>query len=408
MIRIRKYKESDAPAIASIYYNTIHTVNTRDYTEEQVNAWAPYDSVQDYSGWQEKLAKIQPFVATINDTVVGFAEFEPNGHIDCFYVHHEYQGKGIGSALMAYIFDEGKKQKIDRIYAEVSITAKPFFEAKGFKVVKEQTVNLRGVELTNFVMEINIMSNDMTNRTAYKSLCTEYYDLTKPYASGNELAFYTIRLQGKRILEAMCGSGRLLVPLLENGLAIDGVDYSKEMLASCKQRAAEKGLTPTLYEQSLEALQLPEKYDAIVIAIGSFQLIHPREKALLTLAKLKECLKPQGKLYIETFIPWEAMYENAEHEVCESNAKISDDEIIYLTSENNANKQEQYYSGKNEYKKIKNDTIISTENEEMVVCWYFRYEMQYLLEKAGFSSVIIHDVDFTQNPGGMIYEARND
>lgn len=153
MISIRKYKEADAPAIANIYYNTIHTVNTRDYTEKQVNAWAPYDSVQDYSGWQEKLAKIQPFVATINDTVVGFAEFEPNGHIDCFYVHHEYQGKGIGSALMAAIFEEGKKLQINRIYAEVSITAKPFFEAKGFKVVKEQTVTVRGVGMTNFVME---------------------------------------------------------------------------------------------------------------------------------------------------------------------------------------------------------------------------------------------------------------
>ncbi len=152
-IAVRKYKAEDAGSIAQLYYHTIHNINSHDYTEEQVNVWAPYDSVKDYSGWQEKLAKIQPFVATINDIVVGFAEFEPNGHIDCFYVHHEYQGKSIGSALMAAIFNEGKKQKINRIYAEVSITAKPFFEAKGFKVVKEQTVNLRGVELKNFVME---------------------------------------------------------------------------------------------------------------------------------------------------------------------------------------------------------------------------------------------------------------
>lgn len=243
------------------------------------------------------------------------------------------------------------------------------------------------------------------NNKAYKNLCTEYYDITKPYASGAEIDFYTNRLQGKKILEAMSGSGRLLIPLLKAGLAVDGVDYSAEMLASCKQRAEGKGLTPILYDQSLETLKLPEKYDAIIIAIGSFQLIHPRNKALLTLAKLKEHLKPQGKLYIETFIPWEAMYENAEHEVRESNAKISSDEIIYLRSENNANKQEQYYLEKNEYKKIKNDTIITTENEEMQVCWYFRYEMQYLLENSGFSNVIIYNVDFTQNPGGMIYEA---
>lgn len=152
MISIRKYRKTDAPAIANIYYNTIHTVNTKDYTEEQVNAWAPSDSVGDYSGWQKKLDNIRPFVAEIEGVVVGFVEFEPNGHIDCFYVHHEYQGKGIGSALMTAVFEKAEEDKINRIFAEVSITAKPFFEAKGFKVVKEQTVILRGVELKNFVM----------------------------------------------------------------------------------------------------------------------------------------------------------------------------------------------------------------------------------------------------------------
>jgi len=153
IIHIRQYQESDAAAIANIYYNTIHKINNRDYSAEQINAWAPYASVENYSGWQAKLAKVKPFVAVINDTIVGFAEFEANGHIDCFYVHHEYQSKGIGSALMKAIFDKAEKQNIGRIYAEVSITAKPFFEEKGFNIVKEQTVTLRSVELNNFVME---------------------------------------------------------------------------------------------------------------------------------------------------------------------------------------------------------------------------------------------------------------
>ena len=89
----------------------------------------------------------------MNEVIVGFAEFEPSGYIDCFYVHHEYQGKGVGSALMVSIFGKAEQDDIKRIFAEVSITARPFFEAKGFKVVKEQTVTLRGVQLTNFVME---------------------------------------------------------------------------------------------------------------------------------------------------------------------------------------------------------------------------------------------------------------
>ncbi|WP_367608401.1 GNAT family N-acetyltransferase [Legionella sp. W05-934-2] len=152
-IQIRRYQDEDAECISKIYYHTIHTINAKDYTKEQIDVWAPWSSVQDYSGWKQKLEKIVPYVAVINDTVVGFAEFESNGHIDCFYVHHEFQGVGVGSALMAVIDQEAMNKSLARVYAEVSITAKPFFERKGFNVVKQQNVTIRGVSLTNYVME---------------------------------------------------------------------------------------------------------------------------------------------------------------------------------------------------------------------------------------------------------------
>lgn len=154
MIKVRKYKKEDAAALASIYYHTIHIINIGDYTEVQVNVWAPETS-KDTERWMKKWEKISPLVAVINEQPVGFAEFESTGHIDCFYVHHEYQGQGIGSLLMKSIYNEARKQDINRIFAEVSITARPFFELKGFKVVKQQTIVLQGVELNNFVMEKN-------------------------------------------------------------------------------------------------------------------------------------------------------------------------------------------------------------------------------------------------------------
>lgn len=152
-ILVRGYQDDDAEFLSKIFYHTIHTINARDYTKEQLDAWAPWSSVQDYSGWKEKLEKIKPFVALIDGEIVGFAEFEPNGHIDCFYVHHEFQGCGIGSALMKEIEKAATHNTLSRIYAEVSITAKPFFEKQGFSVVKQQTVAIRGAELTNYVME---------------------------------------------------------------------------------------------------------------------------------------------------------------------------------------------------------------------------------------------------------------
>ncbi len=152
-IQVRRYQDGDAKFLSQIYYNTIHTVNAKDYTKNQLDAWAPWSSVQDYSGWQEKLEKIKPYVALIDDIIVGFAEFEPTGHIDCFYVHHEFQGSGVGSALIHEIEKEAVDKSITRVYAEVSITARLFFEAKEFQVTKQQTVQIRGVELINFVME---------------------------------------------------------------------------------------------------------------------------------------------------------------------------------------------------------------------------------------------------------------
>lgn len=151
-VKIRKYQESDSRFLAEIYYHTIHNINIRDYSEEQVNAWAP-EICLELDGWKKKWKKLSPIVATIGDQIAGFAEFEDNGHIDCFYVHHLFQGKHVGSALIKEIEQQALQKNISKIFAEVSITAKPFFLKRGFQVTKNQIVTIRGVELSNFVME---------------------------------------------------------------------------------------------------------------------------------------------------------------------------------------------------------------------------------------------------------------
>jgi putative acetyltransferase len=151
-ISVRDYHPDDVQALANIYFNTIHKINIQHYTEEQVNVWAPTSSLET-EGWAKKFPRTKPIIATVGDQIVGFAEFEPNGHIDCFYCHHEWIGKGVGSSLIKEILQRAKTCHIHLIFAEVSITAKPFFEKWGFKVVTEQTIVRKGVELTNFKME---------------------------------------------------------------------------------------------------------------------------------------------------------------------------------------------------------------------------------------------------------------
>ena len=151
-IIIRQYIPDDAQQLANIFYYTIHNINIQDYTEDQINAWAPSSSLK-VTGWMKKWETIKPLIALMDNKIVGFTEFEANGHIDCFYVHHEYQRIGIGSSLMNEVFNKANDLNLKRLFADVSITAKPFFESKGFKVVTQQNKDIRGVILTNFAME---------------------------------------------------------------------------------------------------------------------------------------------------------------------------------------------------------------------------------------------------------------
>lgn len=151
-ISIRNYHPEDVEALANIYFNTIHRINIQHYTESQVDAWAPKSSLET-ERWATKFLKTKPIVAVAEGKIVGFAEFEPDGHIDCFYVHHEWIGKGVGAALMSEIFARAQSQNIDRIFVEASITAKPFFEKQGFVILSEQTVVIKDIKLTNYKME---------------------------------------------------------------------------------------------------------------------------------------------------------------------------------------------------------------------------------------------------------------
>ncbi|MCG9695308.1 GNAT family N-acetyltransferase [Vibrio sp. Isolate22] len=151
MVRIRNYQESDAKALWEIFFYTVRNVNIRDYSQEQVEAWAP--SGFDFALWQKRIDGLKPFVAELDGHIVGYTDLQPSGLVDHFFCHHEYQGRGVGRALMEHVFTIGQIRGVSRYFSEVSITARPFYERMGFKVVNDQQVDMRGVTLTNFVME---------------------------------------------------------------------------------------------------------------------------------------------------------------------------------------------------------------------------------------------------------------
>ena len=151
MLSIRDYTSNDIEQLWVLFFNTIRNINRRDYTQAQVEAWASEEVEPEL--WAKRMHGISPFVAEKNGVIVGYTDLQDDGLIDHFFVHFQYQGQGIGGALMNHVFEQGKERKIDRYHSHVSITARPFYEHFGFQVVNEETEEVRGEELNYFLVE---------------------------------------------------------------------------------------------------------------------------------------------------------------------------------------------------------------------------------------------------------------
>lgn len=151
MIVIRDYIDSDAQVLWELFFNTIRTINRRDYSQSQVEAWA-VDAL-DSEVWAKRMDGLSPFVAEIDGVIVGYTDLQSDGLIDHFFCHHEYQGKGVGRALMNHVMETGQSRGIQRYHSEVSITARPFYEHLGFQFVKEKIAEVRGQKLKYNIME---------------------------------------------------------------------------------------------------------------------------------------------------------------------------------------------------------------------------------------------------------------
>lgn len=96
-MELREYKSTDCEQIAQLFYNTVYSVNVKNYTEEQLNAWAT-GSV-DLQEWNHSFV-----VAVEDDEVVGFGDIDQSGYLARLYVHINYQGMGI--TLKNYVMEK--------------------------------------------------------------------------------------------------------------------------------------------------------------------------------------------------------------------------------------------------------------------------------------------------------------
>ncbi len=153
-MELRKYQQSDSKELTELFYNTVHTVNAKDYTKEQLNVWAT--GQVDLEKWNQSLQEHYSIVAVDDNIIVGFGDIDETGYLDRLYVHADYQGKGIATAICNQL--EQAVQGNITTYA--SFSAKPFLKKRGYKVAKEQQVERQGIFLTNFYMKKEIYENN--------------------------------------------------------------------------------------------------------------------------------------------------------------------------------------------------------------------------------------------------------
>jgi SAM-dependent methyltransferase len=243
---------------------------------------------------------------------------------------------------------------------------------------------------------------------AYGALSTQFYDADKPRAPAAEVGWYAERLPdvAEPVLEVMCGSGRLLIPLLEEGLTVHGCDASAAMLASCEARLDALGYARTLFRQDATALNLPFRYAAAFVAAGSFQLLVERATALAALERIRAHLVDPGYLFLDLFVPAEAVHPPGAPIVEARTVTLPDGTRIAYRAETRVDVENRRVDVQSRYEKRTGPLILAREDETLALTWYDEDEIAELLARAGYRDAKLEPAAWASTRGAPEGERR--
>lgn len=150
LVNIREFRLGDEPALHAVFHSAVHDTASADYSAEQIDAWAP--ASMDRDSWAMRMRKIRPFVVEQEARIVGYADLQPSGYIDHFYVCGQHARRGVGTMLMNHIFRAANAQGLKALTSDVSRTAQPFFQRFGFMVIEQKLSFVRGIVVPNAFM----------------------------------------------------------------------------------------------------------------------------------------------------------------------------------------------------------------------------------------------------------------
>ena len=248
----------------------------------------------------------------------------------------------------------------------------------------------------------------MSINTTYLDLCTQVYEISKPTAPEDALAFYKSYADetSGAILEPMCGTGRFLLPLVKDGFKIEGTDASKHMLDVLKSKAEQMSLKVDVWESVASEISDNKLYSLIFIPSGSFGLITDADEISKTLKSFYNHLDDGGVLVFEAetknAVPEPGVWRG-------SKWLRPDGKIILLSS--CASIDGDICSSVAKYELIDKNQVIQTEIEEYKIKIYESGELLELLKSIGFRNVkILKAFDRSNGPGdsdeNVVYECR--
>ena len=155
-MKVRRYNNGDEIALFRVFLSSVHTIASNYYTPEQIEAWASPDT--DLEQWANHMKKLRPFIVEMDHEIAGYADVQPNGYIDQFFVSGTYPRQGVGTLLMNTIHNEARHLGIGELTSNVSKAAETFFLLHGFHVVERNFPIRRGVVLQNALMQKTLKS----------------------------------------------------------------------------------------------------------------------------------------------------------------------------------------------------------------------------------------------------------
>jgi len=243
-----------------------------------------------------------------------------------------------------------------------------------------------------------MLSNSTTATNRYGELAAEIYDIDKPFGALPDTAFHLERFAGfdRPILEPACGTGRTLVPFLEAGLDITGFDQSPEMLARCRARCAERGLSPDLGQQRFEDFRYPRKFGAILVPVGTFTLIDDMAVARSVLRRFRDHLEPGGVVVLDIQpLSFLANTKDDRRRWTAPNGDLLTVEGIRTTTDWLAQRREAMLR----YERWRDNRLVETHMEPMAQRYWGLEEFGLFLEAGGFGQVsVVGNYDRSRGP----------